>query len=102
MGEGAVVAILDTGVSAGKDGYVNLLPGYDFVDDDRDPSDDDGHGSHVAATVAQASFNRKGAAGVAPEAAILPVRVLGPKGGTSTNIAEGSSTRSTRGRMSSI
>jgi subtilisin family serine protease len=78
-GAGVTVAVLDTGVDdahpalAGK-----LLPGYDFVDNDRDPSEVGvtgqdvayGHGTHVAGLVALA----------APDAKIVPLRVLDRSG----------------------
>ena len=89
-GKGVVVAVVDTGVSANEDGFFKLLPGYDFVDDDADPEDLNGHGSHVAGTIAQATGNGKGTAGVAPKAAILPVRVLDANGsGSNTWVANG-------------
>jgi hypothetical protein len=58
-GEGVVVAIIDTGVSAGPSkkgkpvrdfGTTHMVPGYDFVSKDNDPYDDHGHGTHVAGT----------------------------------------------------
>ena len=83
-GSGAVVAVVDSGVSEGSDGYGNLLDGYDFFDDDDDPSDSDAnragsgsHGTHVAGTISQATNNNRGTAGLAPGVDILPVRVLG-------------------------
>jgi len=89
-GSGVTVAVLDTGVSAGSDGYASLLPGRDFVDNDVDPSDEHGHGTHVAGTIAQATGNGVGTAGVAPGAAILPVRVLDADGsGSYSGIASG-------------
>ncbi len=90
QGEGVIVAVLDTGVSAFTDGFLNLLDGYDFVDDDSDAADQNGHGSHVAGTVAQSTNNVTGVAGVAPQASILPVRVLGTDGsGRNSDVAEG-------------
>ena len=89
-GTGVVVAVLDTGVSAGSDGYGNLLPGEDFVESDGDAADEYGHGSHVAGTIAQATDNGIGVSGVAPGASILPVRVLDANGsGYASNIAAG-------------
>lgn len=90
MGEGVVVAVVDTGVSAGDDGFHKLLPGWDFVDNDADASDLQMHGTHVAGTIGQAVNNGKGVVGVAPKVSILPVRVLDANGsGTNTNVANG-------------
>jgi serine protease len=90
-GTGVIVAVVDTGVSGGGfDGFGELLPGYDFVDNDEDASDENGHGTHVAGTIAQATNNGVGAAGTAPGASILPVRVLDANGsGTSIGVAQG-------------
>jgi len=89
-GNGVTVAVLDTGVSEGTDGYGRLLAGRDFADNDDDPSDHDGHGTHVAGTIGQATDNGYGTAGVAPGAAILPVRVLGASGsGSLADVADG-------------
>jgi len=76
-GAGTTVAVVDTGVSwAGTDRPVNLVAGWDYVDDDGDPSDENGHGTHVAGTIAQASQNNVGVVGVAPDTSILVYRVL--------------------------
>ena len=89
-GKGVVVAVVDTGVSVGEDGFFKLAPGYDFVDDDTTPEDGNQHGSHVAGTIAQKADNGIGVVGVAPEATIMPVRVLGDDGGGSnTWVANG-------------
>jgi subtilisin family serine protease len=80
-GEGRVVAVVDTGVDASHDDFGGrVLPGWDFVDDDPYASDPHGHGTHVAGTIAAARDNDIGVAGVAPDARILPLRVLGPDG----------------------
>lgn len=78
-GAGAVVAVLDTGCTSGSDGYgAPPMTGYDFVNGDSDPADDDieGHGTHVTSIIGQASDNGIGVAGLAYDATILPVKVL--------------------------
>ncbi|MFT4625130.1 MAG: serine protease [Myxococcota bacterium] len=89
-GKGVVVAVVDTGVSVGEDGFYKILQGYDFVDDDTKPEDGNGHGTHVAGTIGQKANNGVGVAGVAPEVTILPVRVLDDYGsGSNTWVASG-------------
>ncbi len=96
-GAGAVVAVIDTGV-AYKDldwegvrvRAVPDLAGIEFVDGETfvDKSlpeglDDHAHGTHVAGTIAQATDNGLGVAGVAHHAKIMPLKVLGSTGGGS-------------------
>ncbi|GAC1423016.1 MAG: hypothetical protein NVSMB57_15940 [Actinomycetota bacterium] len=90
-GSGVVVAVVDTGVDAlHPDLKGHVLKGYDFVDNDGDASDGKGHGTHVAGTIAAVSDNGIGVAGVAPDARILPVRVLGSNGeGDPGDVARG-------------
>ncbi|MDH7485194.1 MAG: S8 family peptidase [Anaerolineae bacterium] len=78
---GVSVALLDTGVDTGHpDLSGNLLAGYDFVNNDADPDDDHGHGTHVAGIIAAQLNNGVGVAGVAPAISILPLKVLNEKG----------------------
>ncbi len=81
-GSGTVVAIIDTGVDFNAPDLANTprLPGYDFFNDDPDATDDQGHGTHVAGTVAQSTNNELGVAGLAFDAQILPIKVLGANG----------------------
>lgn len=84
------IAIVDTGVSithpdlAGK-----TVPGFDFVDNDNDPDDTEGHGTHCAGIAAANTNNGIGMAGLAPNCRIMPVRVLGPGGGTTAWVVSG-------------
>jgi serine protease len=87
-GRGAIVAVVDSGIAYRTQGdYVaspdlprdRILPGYDFVDEDRFPDDRSGHGTHVASTIAGATGNNAGVTGLAYETKILPVRVLDEK-----------------------
>lgn len=64
--------------------------GYDFVNTDAHPNDDNGHGTHIAGTVAQTTDNAKGEAGIAFNTTVMPVKVLDHKGdGTTATIAGG-------------
>lgn len=98
-GRGVKVAVLDTGVAyaarkphrrspdLARDRFV---AGYDFVDRDPYPHDQNGHGTHVASTIAEATNNGVALTGLAYGATILPVRVLDNNGeGDSTDIADG-------------
>lgn len=106
-GSGAVVAVLDTGITNHSDLNANMLPGYDFIidtavagdgngrdSDASDPGDYSGgyasswHGTHVAGTVAAVTNNAKGVAGTAFSAKVVPVRVLGRGGGYDSDIAD--------------
>lgn len=84
-GNGATVAVIDTGVALGygdgghlcRDfGGVRFAQPYDFVNRSRTPSDDHGHGTHVAGTIAEATDNNEGVAGIAYEATLMPLKVL--------------------------
>jgi serine protease len=82
-GRGVVVAVLDTGVAYRTVGPYRRAPdlgavvrGYDFVDRDRAPLDLNGHGTHVAGTIAEATNNGRAATGIAYKAKIMPVRTL--------------------------
>ncbi|MDY7014135.1 MAG: S8 family peptidase, partial [Cyanobacteriota bacterium] len=66
-----------------------FVRGYDFVNDRVAATDDVGHGTHVAGTIAQSTNNNFGVAGIAHEAKIMPIKVLGQGGGTVADIAEG-------------
>jgi serine protease len=99
------VAVLDSGVAyedytdprtrqvfrkAPDWGDTRFLPGYDFVNDDTHPNDDEYHGTHVASTIAEATNNGTGMAGLAFGCAIMPVKVLDEGGeGTFFWVAEG-------------
>lgn len=98
-GKGVTVAVLDTGVAYANRGRFRRSPdfsrytfvgGYDFVAHNRFPNDRNGHGTFVAATIAEATDNHYGLTGLAFAAHIMPVRVLDTQGeGEASTIAEG-------------
>ena len=85
-----VIAVLDTGVNfAHPDLRGKMLAGYDFVNIDNDPSDDNGHGTGTAGTAAAASNNAIGVASVAWACPVMPLKVLDASGsGSYSNIAK--------------
>jgi len=111
-GAGVIVAVVDTGVdyrhvdldantwvNSGEvigdgidndgNGYVDDINGWDFVDSDHFPLDANGHGTHIAGSIA-AERNSVGPTGVAYDATIMPVRVLDASGnGSSLDVALG-------------
>ena len=116
-GSGVTVAVIDTGYAAHTDLAANVVSGYDFISTAADARDGNGrdsdakdegdwsatdgecgtgskasnsswHGTHVAGTIAATTGNSKGVAGIAYNAKIQPVRVLGKCGGSSADIAD--------------
>ena len=87
-GSGATVAVVDSGVDlTHPDLAARLQPGYDWVGEDTVAQDLHGHGTHVAGTVVAAE-NGAGVVGVAPEADVIPLRVLDAGGsGWSSDVA---------------
>jgi hypothetical protein len=90
-GAGVVVAVVDTGVDdSHPDLLGQVLPGYDFVNDDADARDDHGHGTRMTGVIAARRDNAVGIAGVAPDAMVLPVKVLDAQGyGAYSAVASG-------------
>lgn len=86
-----IIGILDTGVDyEHPDLKDNMLQGRDFINNDNDPQDDNGHGTHVAGIAAASGNNGIGICGVNPNAKILPVKVLQSSGrGDAATIAQG-------------
>ena len=85
------VAVLDTGVDLNHpDLDEQIVNGYDFVNNDNDPDDDQGHGTHMAGTIAAETNNGEGIAGINWYAGLMPVKVLDGDGeGTHESVALG-------------
>jgi len=80
LGTGVRVAVVDTGIDhLHPDLSANFAGGYDFVNNDADPMDDNGHGTHVSGTIA-AVRNGAGVLGAAPEADLYALKALGSNG----------------------
>jgi serine protease len=100
-GSGVTIAVIDTGIAyenyrQGRKQYYQapdlanscFVSGYDFVNRDSHPNDDNSHGTHVAGTVAQSTNNAIGVAGVAFKSCLMPLKVLDRNGkGTYSNIS---------------
>ncbi len=97
--EGVTVAVLDTGIAyRSRDRFVRspdftasqFVAGRDFIDDDRIPLDENGHGTHIAGTIAEKTDNAIAVTGLAYRAKLMPVRVLDRHGrGQASDIAQG-------------
>jgi hypothetical protein len=76
MGSGVTIAILDTGIdSAHPDLAARMVAGWNFVDNNSNTSDVNGHGTGVAGAAAAATNNGAGVAAVAGQAKLMPVRI---------------------------
>jgi serine protease len=98
-GRGVTVAVVDTGIACetygpytkGSDlAETTCVGGWNFVKRNEHANDDQGHGTHVAGTIAQSTDNGIGGAGVAFHARLMPVKVLNEGGfGTTADVADG-------------
>jgi len=98
-GRGVTVAVVDTGIACETHGPFNkgsdlletaCVGGWSFVTNNEHASDDQGHGSHVAGTIAQSTNNGHGVTGMAFHARLMPVKVLNEDGwGTTADVADG-------------
>jgi serine protease len=98
-GQGVTVAVVDTGIACYDGGGfmkgtdlngTRCVAGYNFVSKNDVAADDQGHGTHVAGTIAQTTNNGHGVAGLAYCASLMPVKVLNRNGsGTMADVGEG-------------
>ena len=99
IGRGVTVAVVDTGIACEDHGpfakgtdlqSTECVPGWNFVSGNEHANDDQGHGTHVAGTIAQSTNNAFGVTGVAFGARLMPVKVLNEEGwGTTADVADG-------------
>jgi subtilisin family serine protease len=76
------------GLDDDLNGYVDDIRGWDFFSDDNNPDDSDGHGTHTAGTICAEGDNSIGVAGVLWACKIMPLRFLGPMGGSNAGAIE--------------
>jgi serine protease len=98
-GRGVTVAVVDTGIACENYGPytkgtdladTECVPGWNVVSKNEHANDDQGHGTHVAGTIAQSTNNNLGGAGLAFHARLMPVKVLSSTGsGTTADVADG-------------
>lgn len=99
IARGVTVAVIDTGIAcetfkeftkATDLNETRCVEGFNFVKKGKHANDDQGHGTHVAGTIAQSTNNGLGTAGLAFGARLMPVKVLSANGfGTTTGVADG-------------
>ena len=78
--------VAGNGVDDDANGFADDVRGWDFVEDDASPQDEEGHGTHVAGTVGARGGDGIGVAGTAWRTTLLPLRVLGPDGGSASDL----------------
>ena len=76
--------IPNNGIDDDNNGYVDDVMGWDFVNNDNDPFDDNDHGTHVSGTIAAVGNNAIGVAGVNWSARIMPLKFLSAQGSGTT------------------
>lgn len=86
-----IIAVLDTGLQLSHPEFAGrIIPGYDFVNNDADPMDDNGHGTHATGIAAAGINNGIGMGGVCPGCRVMPVKVLNQNNaGTWSGVANG-------------
>lgn len=73
------------GIDDDGNGFIDDWRGWDFVNGDNDPDDDQGHGTHVAGTIGAVGGNGTGVTGVCWQVSMVGIKFLGPFGGTTSD-----------------
>ncbi len=81
--------IAGNGIDDDNNGFIDDIHGWDFWDNENNPNDEEGHGTHVSGIIGAVGNNGIGVVGVNWTVSILPIRVLGPFGGTIAAIVSG-------------
>ena len=76
--------VFGNGVDDDRNGFVDDVHGYDFVNKDGDPMDDQGHGTHVAGTIGAVGNNNVGVVGVNQNVSLMHLKFLNSQGSGST------------------
>lgn len=89
--EDVIIAVIDTGIDFNHPEFKDkLVTGYNVIYPDKPPTDDDGHGTHVAGIISANTNNDEGIAGITWFNKIMPIKVLDQSGaGTLFDVAEG-------------
>tara|TARA_R110000782_G_scaffold24264_2_gene62747 strand:- start:1921 stop:3846 length:1926 start_codon:yes stop_codon:yes gene_type:complete len=77
--------IAGNGIDDDGNGYVDDVRGWDFFSGDNNPDDSEGHGTHVAGTIGAEGNNNQGVTGVLWDCQIMPLRFIGPFGGSTSD-----------------
>jgi subtilisin family serine protease len=77
--------IANDGIDNDNNGFVDDVYGWDFANDDNNPMDDDGHGTHCAGTIGAQGNNNQGVIGVNWAVKLAAIKFLGPYGGTTSD-----------------
>jgi serine protease len=80
--------IAGNGIDDDGNGYVDDTRGWDFYNDDNNPDDADGHGTHTAGTICAKGNNGEGVSGVLWNCKIMPLRFIGPNGGYTSDAVD--------------
>ena len=91
--------IAGNGIDDDGNGYIDDIHGWDFLNDDNDPMDEDDHGTHVAGTIGAVGNNNLGVVGVSQNVSLMALKFLGATGGSTSGAIEAIEYANTMKRM---